>query len=271
MRREQRALPDGYSSELLPGLASSADATRLTQEIAFATGRLKLLASDPPRLYGRLRELAGRDRERATWGCFLCAYLSPLQDGDPFAAIERALEASAGPSDPPDLEGLETGPRTSYDPARAPATLAAYQQWAGTSQAEAFAGDPGWTAERRFERIFERLALPGFGRMGRYDLLVTLGRLGLYEMRGEDLRLGAGRSGGRDELCLAGAKRVFAIGDPLLLERRAGSLAEALAVPVEALDLALANWQAEQRATLGVPEQTLDESVLERAGDVLGI
>ena len=105
--------------------------------------------------------------------------------------------------------------------------------------------------------------------MGRYELLVTLGRLGLYDLRGEDLRLSS-VAGGHD-LTLAGAKRVFAIGDPLLLERRAGALAEAMEVPVEALDVALANWQAEQRATLGVPEQTADEGVLERAGAVLGL
>ncbi len=201
----------------------------------------------------------------------MSAYLSPLQDGDPFDSIERALAGSAGPGEPPDLAGLELGPRSSHDPDRGTATLRAYGQWAGASQADAFRGDPSWTPERRFERIFERLAFPGLGRMGRYDLLVTLGRLGLYELRGEDLRLGAGRGAGGDDLTRAGAKRVFAIGDPLLLERRAGALAGALEVPVEALDLGLANWQAGERATLGVPAETLDEGVLERAGAVLGI
>ena len=98
---------------------------------------------------------------------------------------------------------------------------------------------------------------------------MTLGRLGLYELRGRGSAVRAPAAADRD-LCLAGAKRVFAIGDPLLLERRAGALAEALEVPVEALDLALANWQDDQRATLGVPEQTLDETVLERAAAVLG-
>ena len=240
-------------------------------EIAFATGRLKLLASDPPGLYGRLRDLAGQDLERATWGCFVSAYLCPLEGADPFESIEQALAGSAGPDEPPDLAGLAPGPRSSHDPDRGPATLRAYAQWAGASQADAFRGDSSWTAERRFERIFERLALPGFAAAGRYDLLVTLGRLGLYELRGEDLRLGGRRGGAGEDLALAGAKRVFAIGDPLLLERRAGALAEALEVPVEALDLALANWQAGERATLGVPEQTLDEGVPERAGAVLGI
>jgi len=315
VRRELRALRDGYSCGLVPGLGSTADAERLAGEVAFATGRLKLLASDPPGLYGELRALSGRDLERATWGCFLAAYLSPLQNGDeggeldghlgdggdqggdggdhggdggdggdqgghlgggdqggdPFASIAQALSSSAGPGQFPDLSGLELGPRSSHDPARGDATLLAYRQWAGDSQAAAFRGDPGWTPERRFERIFERLALPGFGRAGRYELLVTLGRLGLYELRGEDLRLGAGRSATGDDLTLAAAKRVFAIGDPLLLERRAGALAAALEVPVEALDLALANWQEGRRATLGVPEQTLDEGTLGRAGDVLGV
>jgi hypothetical protein len=107
--------------------------------------------------------------------------------------------------------------------------------------------------------------------MGRYDLLATLGRLGLYELRGEDLRLGAGRGAGGDDLTLAGAKRVFAIGDPLLLERRAAALAEAVSVPVEALDLALANWGTAQRATLGFSPLTRDDGALERAGEALGL
>jgi hypothetical protein len=57
----------------------------------------------------------------------------------------------------------------------------------------------------------------------------------------------------------------------LLLERRALALAQALEVPVEALDLALANWAAGERATLGVPAGTLDEAVVERAGARLGL
>jgi hypothetical protein len=63
---------------------------------------------------------------------------------------------------------------------------------------------------------------------------------------------------------------VFAIGDAQYLERRAGALATALSVPIEALDLALANWGAGERATLGFPPDTSDDAVLERARDVLG-
>jgi hypothetical protein len=107
--------------------------------------------------------------------------------------------------------------------------------------------------------------------MGRYDLLVTLGRLGLYELRADSLRLsGVGGLSSSDLTTLA-AKRLFAIGDPMLLERRAAALAEAIAVPVEALDLALANWASPPRATLGFPPETCERGVLERAHDALGV
>ena len=74
------------------------------------------------------------------------------------------------------------------------------------------------------------MALPGFHRDARFDLLVTLGRLGLY-----DLRPGALQLGGENEVTVA-AKRILGIGDPLLLERRALELADACAIPLEALD-----------------------------------
>ena len=83
---------------------------------------------------------------------------------------------------------------------------------------------------------------------------MTLGRLGVFDMRAGSLAL-AGAATASDPTVLA-AKRVFGIGDPLLLERRAGALAEAAAVPIEALDLALANWAAPERATLGFPPQS---------------
>ena len=52
---------------------------------------------------------------------------------------------------------------------------------------------------------------------------------------------------------------------------RAATLAQAVAVPVEVLDLALANWAALERATLGVPPQTSDGDALQRAGDALAL
>ena len=119
--------------------------------------------------------------------------------------------------------------------------------------------------------MFERLALPGFARMGRYELLLILGRLGLYDLIPDSLHLAGARGLSADDLSTLAAKRVFGIGDPLLLERRAQILAQALSVPVETLDLALANWQAPQRATLGFPGDTQDEGAFERAGDALGL
>lgn len=193
IRREGRAEEDGYRSDLVPGLRASADASRLAQEIAFSSGRLLALAAEPPGLYGEAHALAGESLERATWTCFLIAYLSPLESDDPFAGIRLAL--TDGPGELPDLDDIPLGPRTSHDRARGTETLVAYDQWVqrgGTAgaapqsasveggQAVAFTGDPAWSPGRRFERVFERLALPGLTRMARYDLLVTLGRLGLY-------------------------------------------------------------------------------------------
>ncbi len=284
VRREGRAEDDGYRSELVAGLRASSDALRLVEEIAFSSARLLALAADPPDLYREARALAAQDLERATWTCFLLAYLCPLEGEDPFAGIRLALEQA--PGELADLDGIPLGPRSSHDPARGGETLIAYRQWVARggsasvsaqsqpgdgSQALAFTGDPAWSPGRRFERVFERLALPGFARMGRYELLLVLGRLGLYELRPDSLHLAGARGLTADDPTTLGAKRVFGIGDPLLLERRAAALAQALSVPVEVLDLALANWHSPQRATLGFPGETQDEAAFERAGDVLGL
>jgi hypothetical protein len=192
--------------------------------------------------------------------CFLCSYLCPLEGEDPFAGIRLAL--AGGPL--PDLEGVPLGPRSSHDPARGSETLRAYRRLV-ENHSGTLPDDSGWSPSRRFERLFERLALPGFGRMGRYDLLVTLGRLGLYELQADSLHLaGVGGLSSSDLTTLA-AKRLFAIGDPIHLERRAAAFVEALGVPIEALDLALANWTAPERATIGFPPETHDQPALERA------
>jgi hypothetical protein len=291
VRREARSADDGYRATLAPGLRSSIDALSLAEEIGFAAGRLVALSTEPPGLYGHARELASTDLELATWIAFLIAYLSPLEGEDPFAGIAAALARGPAGGAPgggqanlvPDLDGIALGPRTAHDPARGSETLRAYLQWVargGTASAEseapgpatqasAFRGDPGWTPERRFERVFERLALPGFTRAARYELLVLLGRLGLYELRPGSLQL-AGRGGSPEDLTTQGAKRVFGIADPLLLERRAAALADAAEVPVEALDLALANWAARERAALGFPADADDDEAAARAIDALG-
>jgi hypothetical protein len=284
VRREGRAEDDGYRSELVPGLRASADALRLVDEIAFSSGRLLTMAVEPPGIYGEARALAGEDIERATWMCFLTAYLCPLEGEDRFAGIRRAL--ATAPGELVDLDGIPLGPRTSHDAARGEETLSAYRQWVERggsatvstqprpgegSQAEAFTGDPVWSPARRFERVFERLALPGFARSGRYELLLVLGRLGLYELTPDSLHLAGVHGLSADDLTTLAAKRVFGIGDPLLLERRAAALAQAVSMPVEALDLALANWHSGERATLGFPSDTQDEGAYERAGDALGL
>ncbi len=259
VRREGRAVEDGYSSELVPGLRASADAGRLAAEIDFAAGRLAALAAAPPGLYGEAARL-GRagELERASWICMVTAYMCPVEQGDPFASIRTVLAVTPGPEMLPRelgalLDEAELGPRSSHRRGRGAATLDAYVQWLarnGGTQAAAFGGDPGWTPQRRFARVYERLALAGLTRAGRYELLVSLGRLGLYEMRPDALHLLASH-GQRDDAATAGAKRVFGIGDPLLLERRAAALAAAVAIPIETLDLALANWHGPERATMG--------------------
>jgi Alpha-glutamyl/putrescinyl thymine pyrophosphorylase clade 3 len=271
VRREDRAEDDGYRSELLPGLRASADATRLVEEIAFSSGRLLALAAAPPDLYAEVRALAEHDLELATWTCLLIAYLSPLQGEDPFAGIREALRRKRGGLE--DLNEIPLGPRTSHDPARGTDTLSAYRKWVeqASSQELAFAGNADWSPRRRFERLFERLALPGFPRRGRYELLVMLGRLGLYELRADSLHLSAARGLSVSDPATLGAKRVFAIGDPLHLDRRGAALAEAVSVPVETLDLALANWGVGERATLGFPPETCDRDTLHRARPALGL
>jgi hypothetical protein len=247
VRRAGRAADDGYRNALLPGLKSSEDARRLAGELAFASARLAELATDPPGLYAEVA--LSDDREDAIWLAFLIAYLGPLEEDDPWESI-RAARTSWASGEIPELEAARPGPRGAHDPARGPSAITAYRAWAARagSQAAAFTGEEAWTPERRFARVFERLALPGFGQPARFDLLVTLGRLGLCDLRADALHLGAAE---RTQLA---AKRVFGIGDVMLLERRAAGLAEECALELDALDLALWNWERapdEPRATLG--------------------
>jgi hypothetical protein len=237
VRRMARAADDGYEHELLPGLRSSLDAARLADEIAFAAARLDELAGDPPGLYAEVARAS--DVEEATWLAFLIAYLSPLEGEDPWASIAVARTSWAS-GELPMLEDVALGPRAAHDPARGASTLLAYRAWAqrAGSQAQAFTGDPAWPDQRRFDRAFERMSLPGFGRAPRYELLVILGRLGVYDVRAWSLHLST------DPLdpTVVASKRVLGIGDPLLLQRRAAELVEAVGAPIEALDLALTNW-----------------------------
>lgn len=265
VRRLARGAEDGYHSRLVPGLKSSADAERLAEELAFAATRLALLSEDPPGCYA---EVAGDgDLEERTWLAFLIAYLGPLESEDPFAGVHSARISWAS-GEPPQLDGAEPGPRTAYDSTQGTRTIDAYRAWAARagSQAAAFTGEAAWTPERRFARAYERLGLPGLTREARFDVLVTLGWLGVYELRADALQFG-----GTNETTIA-AKRVLGIGDSLLLERRAGELAEACRLPLEALDLGLHNWGAGHRATAGLgPGAEPDADQLESALTALGL
>lgn len=267
VRRVARGEEDGYGSALLPGLRSSTEAQRLAEELAFATARLERLAAAPPGLYAEVAD-RGAGLEERTWLAFLIAYLCPTDDEDPFAGIRAARSAWAG-AEGPRLDDVATlGPRSAHEPARGERTLAAYRVWVARagSQAAAFGAESSWSAQRRFERVYERLALPGLHRDARFDLLVTLGATGCYELAAGALKLG-----GTGETTLA-AKRALGIGDPLLLERRCASLSEACEVPLAALDLALYNWGRGERAHVGVRVPAEEQvGVLARVSAALGL
>jgi hypothetical protein len=203
-RKLARAADDGYRNPLVPGLRATADAERLGSALAGAAARL-----DPPGPFPAVA--AEPDLEEATWLGFL-----------------RAL-------------GVEDGPSwaSGENPERHARTAAAYRAWAGRagSQAAAFRGEDAWTPQRRFARVFERLALPGFVRGARFELLCALGAAGRYELEAGELHLAAG-----EDATTEAAKRALVSGDKLLLDRRARELADACAVPLAALDRGLAVW-----------------------------
>lgn len=264
VRHVARAADDGYGSSLVPGLRASADAERLAEEIGFATGRLAALAMVPTGTW--LEAGAMADAEEGLVLAVQTAVLGPLAGDapDPFAGV-RALRDGA-------LGDVVLGPRGAVsDLAAARRLLEAQAAWAARagSQAAALNGDVGWTPQRRFERIFERLgSLPGFARAARYDLLVVLGRLGLVELEATSLQIAV-----RDDTTIA-AKRVFGIGDRHLLERRAAELAVEAEVPIAALDLALVNFDrppGAPRIAQGAPEDVADTAAAQRVAAALGV
>lgn len=266
VRRLARGADDGYHSKFVPGLRSSVDAERLAEELAFAMTRLNRLSHDPPGLYAEVAAPDG-DLEERSWLAFLIAYVSPLDSEDPFSTV-RASRTTWASGDAPKLADLELGPRTAHEGRRGSQSTEAYRAWAARagSQEAAFTGESAWPPERRFARVFERLALPGLHRDARFDLLVTLGRLGVY-----DLRPGALALGGDNGVTVA-AKRALGIGDSLLLERRAAELADACRLPLEALDVGLYNWERGERATLGLGDDAEpDAGALESARQALGL
>ena len=247
VRRLARGAEDGYSSPLAPGLRSSADAERLAEELAFAAGRLARLEQDPPGLYADVAD-EREDIEDRTWLAFLIAYLGPTQSDDPFAAI-RHVATPWTEAQPPELDRVELGPRprTTRRAARARSRPTARGPRGRLTGGRIH-------RRRRMDSGASVLpdgtpGVPGLTR-ARFDLLVTLGRLGVY-----DLRAGALELKGSNNVTVA-AKRALGIGDPLLLERRAAELARECGLPLEALDLGLSNWERGQPATLGLPPDT---------------
>ncbi|MBA2348432.1 MAG: hypothetical protein H0V81_09065 [Solirubrobacterales bacterium] len=242
VRRMNRAADDGYENDLVPGLRSSVDAGRLADELAHSIARLQQLREAPPGLYAEIAEL-GRagETDEALWTCFLTAYLSPLEGtGDPFSAI-AAARVSWASGELPQLDGIELGPRTAHDPAKGERMLVAYRAWAqkGGGQHLILAGDESWEPTRRFDRAYERLALPGFGRVPRYEFVTLAGALGLIDAVPQSLLLADATAAPT-----MAAKRIFGIGDPILIARRAGELAAEAGVSLACFDFALQNWMA---------------------------
>jgi ribosomal protein L34E len=211
-KRMYRAADDGYSNPLVPGLRGTADAERLGAAIGAAAGRL-----EPPGPYESLA--TEPDRDEATWLAFLLALAGPDAP-----ELQAAIEAARPSWAAGELTGV---------PEAQQRTATAYRAWVARagSQEAAFTGEAGWSPERRFARVFERLALPGFGRAPRFDLLATLGAAGHYELKAGELQLGV-----EDDVATLAAKRVLLSGDRMLLERRARDLAAACEVPLAALD-----------------------------------
>lgn len=252
VRHITRAADDGYENDLVPGLRSSVDAARLADELTFALSRLEELRTAPPGLYADVASLAAAgDKEEGLWLAFLIACISPLEGtDDPFSAIAAARVPWAS-GELPVLDGIALGPRPAWDsPARGEAMLHAHRTWAakGGSQHAILEGEPSWDASRRFDRAFERLALPGLGRVPRYEFVTLAGALGLIDAEPHSLLLADATA-----TPTMAAKRIFGIGDPLLIGRRAGELAAEAGIGLAAFDLALQNWGAPEgeRVTAG--------------------
>ena len=237
-RQLQRAADDGYRNPLVPGLKATADAERLAGALTQAEIRLH-----PPGPYPIIAEEP--DLEQATWLAFLLALAGPEAP-----ELQRAL-LEARPRLDDDVSAELPSPR-----ARAAEAYRAWVQRAG-SQESAFTGDAAWTPERRFGRVFERLALPGFHRAARFDLLAVLGAAGRYPLAADAVHFV------EDDATTLAAKRALVSGDRLLLERRARDLADAAGLPLAALDRGLAVW--------GTPGDPLDGEPDEGVAAALGL
>jgi hypothetical protein len=276
VRKLSRHADDGWRSDLLPGVLGSAEALELCRFLLRARLRLEALAGpDAPGPYGRAATLAAgtaAEREEAAWLLFQVAYYGPVEGDGAFLEIARlAVDWTAPLPDDATLRTARVGPRGAHDHARGATTIVAYREWAqraggqlaALGAATAGQSDPA----RRFDAAFRALALPGLSRGPRFELLLSLAAVGLLDAQPWSLLLDASR----DPVGVA-AKRAFRSDDGVLLQRRLGALARALALPVAAFDLGLRNWDAapKDRLTGGVPVQE-DPDEVALLGEALGI
>jgi len=217
-RKLARATDDGYRNRLVPGLRATADAERFAAALLIGAERL-----EPPGPYAAVA--TEPDAEQAAWLAFLLALAGP-DDPERQAAVLEDPPPFAGDAVP---EALAAHGRT----------IAAYRIWAerAGSQVTGLTGEPDWSPQRRFARVYERLALPGFSRAARYELLVALGAGGRIALVPDQLELGT-----EGDPATVAAKRILQSGDRMLLERRARDLAAACELPLAALDRALTLW-----------------------------
>jgi hypothetical protein len=215
-RKLARAADDGYRNLLVPGLRATADAERLAAALLAGAER-----REPPGPYEAVA--TEPDLDQATWLAFLLAITGGQELQDALLAASPRYEDGV-----PD--GLPDGLARTVD---------AYLQWAerAGSQSAGITGEADWSPGRRFARVFERLALPGFTRAARFDLLAGLGAAALYELEADTLHVGP-----EDDATTTAAKRALLSGDRMLLERRARDLAQACELPLAALDRGLAWW-----------------------------
>lgn len=274
---------DGFRSDLLPGIRSSADVLTLAQELTIAEARLGAIAGDQAGPWSIVA-----DHSSSVSQAFVAALVVAVSSPDETAAsTATAIAANAaleeiisGLGDDGVLAGSEAvagildagprGPRGHDASGGALAVPAQLAQRSGGSLEAALAGEPSWTPERRFARLLDRLALKGLPRAVRYDILIALGRSGALDVRPGALHLGS------DQVTDA-AKRLWAIADVPLLEKRAAAVVEATGVTWDALELALwniagadasgsgaaARWStAKPSTTLGLPGEVDEDLAL---------
>ena len=158
------------------------------------------------------------------------------------------------------------GPRTSHDPAAGARTVLAYRAWAQRAggQRAAFAGESSGLPSAASTASSSASRCRASAAAGATSCSSALGRLGVADARASSLQF-------TDDAATTAAKRVFGIGDKILLERRARDLADAADLPIEALDLGLFNWAAPAlgRATMG-SRAVADDGERDAIAGVLG-